>query len=629
MKSFVFSLLSVAVLANQGCNRPPERMEFDIACKRAPCVTGAESNRDARSPQFPDSLDSLNTATGSSGANPLNPVATSYPDGRGAAVPFQEFQAEDGQTNARIIGPDRTRYDVNHIEAEAIGRKAVRLEKVGDYVSIKASKAGNSVVVRLSIPDSPSGGGIDSTIGVYINGKRKSLKVTSRYSWVYEGEAIHTPNNPSGGAHAFFDEAHMLTDSFQAGAEIKIQKDAEDSAAFYVIDLIDLEQVAAPLQMPNDLVSITDFGAVPDDDVDDGIAIQTAIDKLGETGKKGIWIPAGVFIVKQTDAQGRNLGISAKGIQIRGAGMWYSTLRGMKASMFCWGEGGCAYSDFMIDGQSDRRDDNNPNNGFNGGLGKGTSVANVWVEHTKAGMWIGTDADKFGTDGLVVRNSRFRNIYADGINFDNGTRNSIAENNHFRNTGDDAMAMWSYKGAGDRPNDNNVFRHNTVQMPWRANCFAIYGGGNNRVEDSVCEDVLTYAGIMVSNDFNAHPFTATTSIKNMTLIRAGGLMFNQQWGAITFNTPQGPVSDIAMENIDIVDATYSGLEFNGSGMVNNVSLKDVKVRNSGTFGILTNNNVQGNVRAEGLVVSGSLKGPYDRQNTPESFFTRGPGNEGW
>jgi hypothetical protein len=32
-----------------------------------------------------------------------------------------------------IIGPRRSRWDANHIEAEAIGRKAVRLPNTGDW----------------------------------------------------------------------------------------------------------------------------------------------------------------------------------------------------------------------------------------------------------------------------------------------------------------------------------------------------------------------------------------------------------------------------------------------------------------------------------------------------------------
>ncbi|MBC7658480.1 MAG: hypothetical protein H7249_02100 [Chitinophagaceae bacterium] len=547
-----------------------------------------------------------------------NPSST-YGLGRGAKVPWIEFQAENGITNAAIIGPSRERYDANHIEAEAIGRKAVRLDKTGDYVAFKATQVANSLVVRLSIPDSSGGGGIDSTIGVYVAGKRvKSLPVTSRYSWVYGGEALATPNEPGQGQpHTFFDEARTLLTEFPAGTEIKLQKDAEDNAAFYVIDLIDLEEVAPPLTKPEGLVSIVDFGAKPDDNIDDAVAIQNAINSVIDKKGKGIWIPAGKFIVTTLlDDKGFSLNVS--GMEFRGAGMWYSTLTGKKPTLSCVNAGGCKFSDFAISGEVDRRTDSIPTNGFDGSVGKGTTIENVWVEHMKVGFWCGSDGagsatppkDRSQTDGLVVRNSRFRNLYADGVNLDNGTVNSLIEHNHFRNTGDDSIAIWSYKGAMDDPDEGNIARNNTVQMPWRANCFAIYGGLNNIIQDSVCEDVLAYPGIMVGNLFNAHPFgsdmpmarsvsraipiskSVTSQVKNMTVIRGGGTFFSAEQGALKLNAEQGAVTDIEIANVDVIDALFAGVTFN-TGSMKGIKLSNINVTGSGGYGVELDNNPKG------------------------------------
>lgn len=62
---------------------------------------------------------------------------------------------------------------------------------------------------------------------------------------------------------------------------------------------------------------------------------------------------------------------------------------------------------------------------------------------------------------------RIRDTYADGINFANGTRNSTVYNSSFRNTGDDALAVWSSKYVKDTSVDighDNHFRNNTVQL---------------------------------------------------------------------------------------------------------------------------------------------------------------------
>src|SRR5689334_8440841 len=53
------------------------------------------------------------------------PVAYS---GRGARLPYVEYQAEDAVTNANKIGPDRT---FTHLASEASGRKAVQLNAQG------------------------------------------------------------------------------------------------------------------------------------------------------------------------------------------------------------------------------------------------------------------------------------------------------------------------------------------------------------------------------------------------------------------------------------------------------------------------------------------------------------------
>ncbi len=73
-------------------------------------------------------------------------------------------------------------------------------------------------------------------------------------------------------------------------------------------------------------------------------------------------------------------------------------------------------------------------------------------------------------DGLLVHGARVRDTFADGINFCNGTKNSVIEQSTARNTGDDGFASWAFAGAGDPPNAGNVFRFDTVQVPWRANC---------------------------------------------------------------------------------------------------------------------------------------------------------------
>ena len=144
--------------------------------------------------------------------------------------------------------------------------------------------------------------------------------------------------------------------------------------------------------------------------------------------ENGGWIPPGTF---ESDLHP----LEVADVTIQGAGMWYSTIHGFYARFNCIGNN-CRFYDFAILGETIVRDDKSPENGFNGGAGTGSRLENIWVEHTKVGYWVGG-----GTDGLFVLNSRFRNLFADGVNFCNGTSNSVIENSHFRNTGDDAIVL--------------------------------------------------------------------------------------------------------------------------------------------------------------------------------------------
>jgi hypothetical protein len=607
---------------------------------------------------------------------------TPFPTGRGMDMPWTEMQAEDGKTNATVIGPSRIKWDANHIEAEAIGRKAVRLDKTGDYVSFTTTVKANSIVVRFSIPDAPAGGGIDATLGLYVNGARvKSLPLTSRYSWSYKGGLIGDPivDTPAEQPHTFFDEAHLLTGEIPVGAEVKLQRDDQDSAPFYVIDLVDLEEVAPALTMPAGFQSITDFGVQPDDGKDHGDDIARALKSASK-----LWFPAGTYLAQTIS--GGNVGLDNPGIEVRGAGMWYSVLRGPKAMFFCDPPAGsCKYGDLAIFGESKARAEETQGvqKAFAGPLGNGSLIENVWIEHEVGAIWVGNDPpyQTQPTQNLTIRNVRIRDTYADGINLDNGTSGTLVENCHMRNTGDDAAVVWSIqwthwvrdktyalgdgfikpeaKNAPDQGvGHGNTFRKISVQMPWRANCFANYGGNDNHFEDSTCEDVLTYPGILIDNEFSSYPFGSTvTTFKNISVLRGGGEMFFEgtanPWhhGALKLYLREGDISDILVEDVDIVDPTYSGIELRGFGTayapagekfspeilaaadaakLSNVTLHNVTVTGATTNGIeVVDGATRGSVTFDTVSVSGSQGKALETGGAPASFFVKTGTNTGW
>jgi len=625
------------------------------------------------------SSSSSSVITGSSSSS----VVSSSGSSRGYAHPWTEYQLEHGRLGggAKVLAPNRTKWDKNIIQAEAIGRSAVQLNSTGDSVAITNTKPANSVVLRYSIPDSPGGGGMDATLGLYVNGVRvKSLALTSKYSWSYKGGLIGDPivDTPAEQPHTFFDEVAVLTDPIPVGAEVKIQRDSQDTAAFYVVDLVDLEQVAPPLTMPPGFTDVTTLGIIPDSGVDYADKISTAM-----SGGAKLWFPPGEYLALKL-ATG-NAGMDNKGAEVRGAGMWYTTIKGPKSIFFCIGHVKCVFGDFSIRGESKARAEETQGvqKGFAGPMGNGSIIENVWIEHVVGAIWVGNDPpyQTQPTENLTIRHVRIRNTYADGVNLDNGTSNSVVENSHFRNTGDDAAVVWSIrwthwvrdKTVNAGPNfikpearnapdqgigHGNVFRNLTVQMPWRANCYAAYGGYDNLFENLKCEDVLTYPGILIDNEFSSYPFgPGLTTFRNIDLIRAGGPMFFENgnvWkhGALKFYLREGDVNDILVENIDIIEPMYSGIEFRGFGtayvpagekfsaevlagadaaVLRNVTLRNINIVNAGTYGIeVLDGGGRGLVNFDGVKVSGSKSGPLDAGGAPSSFFNKvGTNNQGW
>jgi hypothetical protein len=556
--------------------------------------------------------------SGNCGARPAAPE-------RGAALPYWEHEAEDADSTGVLLSESRTFGD---IQAEASGRRAVRLEATGQRVEFTTDAAINSIVVRFAIPDAAQGGGAEATLGLYINGVRKDLKLTSRYSWVYGDEDAQGQGNDSPGAgkgHHFYDEVHTLFDEVPAGSKIALQRDSQDSAQFYVIDLVDFESVCAPLAQPDNSLSITDFGATPNDASDDGPAIQKAIDAAKQQGKS-VWIPAGSF-------ESTSVPFSVSDVTIRGAGMWHSVLHGFWAQFKVSGNNN-VFSDFNIQGDVTYRDDQQGWNGFDGPAGTGSRLENVWIEHTKVGWWVGKGAYQGVptaplTDGLVIHGVRVRNTMADGINLANGTSNTVIEHSSIRNTGDDGLATWSYSLDGP-PCQNNTFRFNTVQNVWRATCLAIYGGKDHKIQDNTCADTSNYPGIFLATTgaFAPHPFDGTTLVERNTLTRAGGQHYGYGHGAFKIFSDFNAIHDVRVTDLVVDSPTFFGLHFEGTQPVSNISFDGVDVSAYGSAGIWVAGNARGSAQLDNVSLSGAANKGV--QNDAPSAFTlaQGQGNSG-
>ncbi|MGM1060145.1 CARDB domain-containing protein [Saccharothrix sp. Mg75] len=588
-----------------------------------------------------------------------NAFAQALVVGRGAALPYVSHEAEAGRYRGTLLETDRLRtFGHTNFATESSGRRSVRLTAQGQFVEVTSTDQANSIVVRNSVPDAPNGGGQDFTLSLYVDDAFvRKLTLSSRHSWLYgdtDGPEALT-NTPQADARRLFDESHaLLGTSYPPGTRFRLQRDAGDTAAFYVIDLVDLEQVAPPAAQPAGCTSITRYGAVPNDGLDDTTAIQRAVtdDQNGVIGC--VWVPAGQWRQEKkilTDDpldRGQHNQVGISGVTLRGAGMWHSQLYTLTEPHLAQGginhphegnfgfdvDGNTQISDIAIFGSGRIRggpDGAEGGVGLNGRFGRGTKISNVWIEHANVGVWVGRDHDNIPdlwgpADGLELSGMRIRDTYADGVNFSNGTRNSTVFNSSFRTTGDDSLAVWANQYVKDRTVDvahDNAFRNNTVQLPWRANGIAVYGGRDNLIENNLVLDTMNYPGIMLATDHDPLPFSGRTLIANNGLHRTGGAFWGeaQEFGAITLFAQGRDIPGVTIRDTEIVDSTYDGIQFkSGGGNVPDVVISNVRIdRSTNGAGVLAMGGARGSATLTGVTITGSATG--DVVVEPGSQFT--------
>jgi len=473
--------------------------------------------------------------------------------GRGANMPYDHLEAEDATVGggALVVGPNRT---IGDLAGEASGRKAVTLNSNGSFVEFTTRASTNTLVTRFSIPDSAGGGGINSTINVYVNGAfHKALPLTSKYAWLYGAESGPGNSPGAGGPRHIYDEANIMLDgSFPAGTRIKLQKDPANNTT-YAIDFIDTEQVA-PIANPG-AGYVVPAGFSQQD-------VQNAINQVQQNSSlQGVYLPAGDYPTSN------KFTVGGRAMKVIGAGPWYTrfiapttqtnTDVGFDASSSA---NGSTFSGFAYFGNYDSRNDG-PGKVFNFGGTSNMTIDNIWVEHQMCLYW------GANTDNSTIKNTRIRDMFADGINMTNGSSGNTVSNNDARSTGDDSFALFNAVDGGGGEVRDNVFENLSSTLTWRAAGFAVYGGTNNVFRNLYVADTLVYSGITISSlDFgipmNGFGATPPTRWENISVVRAGGHF----WGAQTFPgiwiySATKVFQGIRLTDVDIVDPTYSGIMF--------------------------------------------------------------------
>jgi hypothetical protein len=591
----------------------------------------------------------------------IDPALTA---GRGAAVDFTEQEAENAETNGTVLPFSTAAYT---FAAEASGRQAVKLTAPGQYVEFTLTRPANAITIRYSIPDAPSGGGIDAPITLTVNGKRSStLTLTSKYSYLYNQYPFS--NDPNAGLlHPdwwvtecgcvpafttpaptfptpfrpmhFYDEQRVLLDHvYGVGDTIRLTVPPGTNAAWTVIDLMDFAKVAPPIKSVPHSLSVVDFGADPTGRLESADAFDAAI----------VAAKAGTYQV--------NRHIVVDNVTIEGAGNWWTIIRGHQVTLssplpdgsvhtgvgfygkYADGGGGSHnvhLSNFAIEGDVRDRVDTDQVNGIGGALSD-SSIDGLYIRHTKVGLWFDGPMHN-----LTVSNTIVTDVIADGVNFHRGVTNSKVVNSFFRNTGDDGMAMWSETNE----NANDVFDHNTVQTPTLANGIAVYGGRDNTVSNNIVADPIREgSGLHAGQRFGSTPFAGSLKFTNNTTVRAGTfeLNWNIGLGAIWLYALDGSLtSNIEVTGDNFLQSTYNAIMLvsdfpvKDQVAITNVHFKDIHVDGTGTSvvsaraaGSATFQNVDArNVGAVGVNNCGSFH--FTPAGSEFSLVDRGGNDGGW
>ena len=509
----------------------------------------------------------------------------------GATIPWTTYEAENMKTNGTILGP---KYEPYQVETESSGQKCVKLNAKGQFVEFTSSVTANSMVIRYSLPDKNEGNGLNATLSIYKNGTLVGHHaISSRYSWLY-GKYPFTNNPNAGDPRNFYNEIRISNISIKKGDVIKIQKDDRkpNEAAYCIIDLVDLENIAPALKAPVNSLSVTDKNFLGSDFTDDYTeAFRNCIAEAVKTGKS-VWIPPGTFKITGDIVVPANLAI-------QGAGMWYSILAGddmlytnATKRVRIKGNGSNIHlSDFAIMGKLNYRSDSEPNDGIVGSYGTNSTISRIWIEHTKVGMWIENSSK------LHINDCRMRNTIADGINFCVGMNQSTIENCTARGTGDDCFAIWPtvYDKQLFAPGYNLV-THCTAQLPFLANGSAIYGGDSNKIENCLFKDISQGSAILISTTFPTESkdksinnnFSGTTVIADCDIKTSGGFDHEWDWrGAVEICIDKRSISGIEISNLNIENSLSNGIsviaknENEKVGFLSNATLKNINISSYG------------------------------------------------
>lgn len=490
-------------------------------------------------------------------------------------APYFRYEAEPGHCTGYSGTFLEQTDDQTYLQSEASNQQAITIGNGGYVEWSNDSGEADGVTLRFSVPWNTT-----ATVAVYAGDEKLGeMALDAGHSWQFckkeQGSRSYKPEfysqhvyNDRDFARMRFDEKHtLLSRDLRSGEKFSIRNLSDTPVT---VDFLEIEK-ARKVEYQDGWVRWNQ-------------SIKNNLQEfINENQGKTIYI--------DQDYVGIGGKLSPGSCTLQGRGIFYTELH--------WEQNGAGFNSFggqvkdmyLSSYQQQRYDAGNyspgtyssPGKCFNGNVGY---VENVLVEHFECGGWLE------GGDGAHFNHCRFRNNYADGINFRNAS-NCTFEHSSFRNNGDDDMASWnSYKG-----NSNNTFRYCTAENNWRASSLAFFGGNNHRAENLLVKDALEN-GVRLVTDFDGEGYgTPGATFRNISIVHCACIKgevgrHGDFWGVDegALHIESSSKYDLTNQNlydIDVYDSRGNAV-FIGSGSksMDNIEIKGINVhgvRDAGSY----------------------------------------------
>lgn len=320
---------------------------------------------------------------------------------------------------------------------------------------------------------------------------------------------------------------------------------------------------------PANSISVTAYGAVGNGKKDSLASFNKAIKAARNQGKT-LYVPSGNFLLSGV--------LNVTGVQIVGAGAERSILTSTNpesGSINLKGKGPSLQNLTHVYANTGKRDGADSKNSVTVLGASDFSILNIRIVGAgTAGILVRDEA----ADGIISGNL-IKNTKADGIHLTDGSQRIKVENNTVKQTGDDAIAVVSYRKDPGVTSDI-VIRTNTVGYSSKARGISVVGGSEVTIEKNKINNTeMAGIYIAVEKHWNTRDVKKVT-VNDNTIVKTGTRPTDDHPNVLVF-ADQGSIDEVRFSRNIISDSANAGIGVWGDGEIGNIYFTSNQVKNPG------------------------------------------------